>query len=407
MCKNIFILLFVLFSLAATAQNVTRMATAAGTNTYTATFNPPLTSLNSSTLYVVTFTNANTSTTVTLNPDGAVAATAIKDNAGNDPAIGALVAGGTYVLRYNGTNFRVTGTAILTLTNLPNLTIQSNDYLNLDVANDLDFDIGGDGKINGVSGTSGEFIGNVDGHWVWAVPPGSGASASSAVLDVETTSVGNVGTGEDVLYTYTLPADTLNTNGEFIRGRISGIVANNANVKTLKLKFGGTTFLTRGTTTPTIGQGYTIDWEVIRTGATTQICNATFSGSDGTASAYYSTAGETLSGTVAITLTGEATSNDDILKHSSIVTFGFSAAGGGGGGLTVSDFVTSETPTGTVDGVNDTFTLAFTPAGFVHFYVNGLLQEEGGGNDYTITGDTITTTTPPSPGSILLASYIK
>jgi len=79
--------------------------------------------------------------------------------------------------------------------------------------------------------------------------------------------------------------------------------------------------MTRATTTPTIGQGWTIDFEIIRTGATTQKCNATFSGSDGIASAFYSTAGETLSGTVSIVLTGEATATDDIVKETAKVKF--------------------------------------------------------------------------------------
>lgn len=42
-------------------------------------------------------------------------------------------------------------------------------------------------------------------------------------------------------------------------------------------------------------------------------------------------------------------------------------------------WVNKETPTGTVNGVNDTFTLAATPiAGSDHVYLNGLLQEAGG-----------------------------
>lgn len=409
--KNIFLLLFLLLSIAATAQNVTRMATASGTNTYTATFNPPLTSLNSATLYVITFTNANTSTTVTLNPDGLVAATAIKDNAGNDPPVGALVAGGTYTLRYNGTNFRVTGTAILTLTELPNLTIQSNDYINLQADNDIDIDAGGDVKINGVAGTSGEFIGNVDGHWVWATPPGTGGGGvgGSGVLDVQTTTVGNITTGEDVLYTYTLPADTLDVDEEGLNLRFSGRFAANGNTKTLKIKFGPTTIMTRALTDPTITTSWTVVCEIIRTSSTTQECNCTFSGGDGLATSNIATASATLSSTVDIVVTGEATSTDDIERSTGTVTMlgGIGGGGAGGGDLSLSDFVTSETPTGTVDGVNDDFTLAFTPAGGVHFYINGLLQEVGGGNDYTISGPNITTTTPPAPGSILLASYIK
>lgn len=233
----------------------------------------------------------------------------------------------------------------------------------------------------------------------------SSVEVSSGVLDVDTTQVGTVGTGEDTLYTYTVEADTLAADGDTIRGRISGIVGNNGNVKSIKLKFGATTFMTRGTTTPTIGQGFTIDFEIIRTGATSQKCNATFSGSDGTASAYYSVAGETLSGDVDIVLTGEGTDNNDVIKHSAtLITL---QGGLGGGALSSSYFATRETPSGAVDGVNTIFTLVSPPSAFLHFYVNGLLQNEGPGNDYTILGNTITTTVAPPIDSVILASYIK
>src|SRR4029077_21225026 len=60
-------------------------------------------------------------------------------------------------------------------------------------------------------------------------------------------------------------------------------------------------------------------------------------------------------------------------------------------------FVDRETPTGSVNGSNVTFTLANTPiAGSEHVYLNGLLQEPGAGNDYTISGATITYLTAPS-----------
>lgn len=235
-----------------------------------------------------------------------------------------------------------------------------------------------------------------------------GASESGEnILDVSTSQVGTVTTGEDVLYTYTLPSDTLAEDGDAIRGRISGIVGNNGNVKSIKLKFGATTFLTRGTTTPTIGQGFTIDFEIIRTGATAQKCNATFSGSDGTASAYYSAAGETLSGPVDIELTGEGTDTNDVIKHTAVITMLQGGSGGGLGGLNTDDFVTSETPSGAVNDINVTYTLANIPLGFTHVYLDGLLMDEGGGNDYTISGSTITMTSAPPTGSKLRVSYIK
>jgi len=53
--------------------------------------------------------------------------------------------------------------------------------------------------------------------------------------------------------------------------------------------------------------------------------------------------------------------------------------------------VTNETPSGALDGTNVTFTLAHTPlAGTVMLYYNGVHMRPGGGNDYTISGSTIT-----------------
>lgn len=80
------------------------------------------------------------------------------------------------------------------------------------------------------------------------------------------------------------------------------------------------------------------------------------------------------------------------------------SSGGGGGGASVT-FVDKETPSGSVDGSNVTFTLANTPtAGSEHFWVDGTLQKPGG-VDYTISGGTITCTYPPHVGAVLLCSY--
>lgn len=72
-----------------------------------------------------------------------------------------------------------------------------------------------------------------------------------------------------------------------------------------------------------------------------------------------------------------------------------------------SSFVTRETPTGAVNGSNTTFTLANTPVANTEcVYLNGLLQEPGG-NDYTISGATITMVTAPSTGDRLRVNYQK
>lgn len=75
-------------------------------------------------------------------------------------------------------------------------------------------------------------------------------------------------------------------------------------------------------------------------------------------------------------------------------------------GLTSGNFITRETPSGTINGSNTAFTLANTPvAGTEHVYLNGILQTST--TDYTISGSTITYVAAPVAGDILRVSYIK
>lgn len=77
-------------------------------------------------------------------------------------------------------------------------------------------------------------------------------------------------------------------------------------------------------------------------------------------------------------------------------------------GLTNSNFVDKEQPTGAINSSNTSFALANTPvAGSEHVYLNGVLMEAGTGNDYTISGATITMLTAPLTGEKLRVSYRK
>lgn len=77
-------------------------------------------------------------------------------------------------------------------------------------------------------------------------------------------------------------------------------------------------------------------------------------------------------------------------------------------GLLTSNFVDKEIPSGSINSSNTTFTLANTPtAGSEHGYLNGVLQESGAGNDYTISGSVITYLTAPLTGEKLRFSYRK
>jgi len=68
----------------------------------------------------------------------------------------------------------------------------------------------------------------------------------------------------------------------------------------------------------------------------------------------------------------------------------------------------NETPSGLVNGSNTVFTLANTPqSGTEMVHLNGLLQEEGAGNDYTISAATITFVTAPITDDIILVTYLE
>jgi hypothetical protein len=109
----------------------------------------------------------------------------------------------------------------------------------------------------------------------------------------------------------------------------------------------------------------------------------------------------TTSGAFGITLTATATTSVTLPTTGTLVS--------------TTNYVVRETPSGTVNGTNAAFTLANTPvSGTEQVYVNGVLQN-GGGNDYTISGATITFTsnaTPsldarPQTGDVVLVSYLK
>jgi len=76
--------------------------------------------------------------------------------------------------------------------------------------------------------------------------------------------------------------------------------------------------------------------------------------------------------------------------------------------LASTNLVVREVPTGTLNGSNVTFTLGNTPtSGTEMLFVNGILMNAGAGNDYTITGTSITMATAPISTDVLLCTYWK
>jgi hypothetical protein len=80
------------------------------------------------------------------------------------------------------------------------------------------------------------------------------------------------------------------------------------------------------------------------------------------------------------------------------------SGGGGGGGAAL--FADEETPTGSVNGSNTAFTLAFAPSpgASLQLFLNGQLLKPGG-TDYTLSGANITMVNAPATGDVLLAWY--
>ena len=66
----------------------------------------------------------------------------------------------------------------------------------------------------------------------------------------------------------------------------------------------------------------------------------------------------------------------------------------------------NETPSGVIDGSNVTFTLAHTPiGGQIMLYLNGQYLAPGAGEDYTLSGLTITMAAPLVPGDRIRTNY--
>lgn len=85
---------------------------------------------------------------------------------------------------------------------------------------------------------------------------------------------------------------------------------------------------------------------------------------------------------------------------------GTQPGGGGAGDLTTTNFVFRETPSGTVNGSNQIFTLANPPTfGTEQIFLDGVLQELT--TDYTISSANITMIPAPATGSKIRVTYMK
>jgi len=138
--------------------------------------------------------------------------------------------------------------------------------------------------------------------------------ATGETLKTDIAAVGNVGTGEDDLISYEVAASTLAANENTLSFVAAGTFAANGNNKTLKVVWGTTTLFSTGAVAFNTGD-WRITGEIIRTGASAQVACITFTSSNSSLSVSTDLTEPTEDTTTALTLklTGEATSDDDIV----------------------------------------------------------------------------------------------
>jgi len=149
-------------------------------------------------------------------------------------------------------------------------------------------------------------------------------AALGGVLYVTTTVAGNVGTGEDDLASYTVPANTLAVNNQSLWVEASGTITSNVNGKEIRLKLGSESIIIW-----TLPVSVTAYWKIrarcLRTGAATQIWTVDYgystTGGTHVSATITTPSALTLSSSNVLKVTGTATSNNDIQIGTFIVGY--------------------------------------------------------------------------------------
>lgn len=139
-------------------------------------------------------------------------------------------------------------------------------------------------------------------------------------LTTSTTEVGNIGTGEDNLITYTLSQNTLENTGDVLEIISFGAFAANANNKQVKQYLGTTQLFATGAVASN-AKDWVIKSTIIRTAAATQTVISEFNGDTVTVTqtADFVTGTEDFTTDLTIKCTGEATTTDDIIQKGLII----------------------------------------------------------------------------------------
>jgi hypothetical protein len=155
-----------------------------------------------------------------------------------------------------------------------------------------------------------------------AAGSGSGQFHAAGLINAALSSTGNgADTTEDTLQTYSLPTNSLDNVSRCVRITTWGILAANADNKTIKLYFGGSV-ISSGTLTSS-GVNWRSTLTVCKTGASTQSVLGEMSVGATMIAPYYNAGTDTDSSAITIKTTGQAgTANaNDIVSKGQIVEF--------------------------------------------------------------------------------------
>lgn len=228
-----------------------------------------------------------------------------------------------------------TGLLISTSGNITNLVNTGSTFISGDLAISLGANLGLYGSshatlandIKARVGTA-QMFGWDDSTNTFEGKLGGATSAQGGVIlaaQLTGVSVGNIGTGEDDLITYSLPANAFSNNNKGIRYTAWGTFANNGNTKTVNVKFGTTTVATVVHNTSTIRRWYA-SAIVIRTSSGNQdyvayINTSSTAGLTSSGPIEIGTSTQTDSSAITVKCTGTGTNNNDVVQEGSLIEF--------------------------------------------------------------------------------------
>jgi hypothetical protein len=146
----------------------------------------------------------------------------------------------------------------------------------------------------------------------------------SGILNIDVTPVGNIGGGTDDLISYSLPANIMKNDGDYLEVEGWGILAANGNNKTITVNFGSQTIYTTAANAANAGT-WSFKAKIIRLTSSTQeivvefLSNNTDLQNDTDYPAFRTAGTQDLTSALIIKCTGAATSNNDIVQKAQII----------------------------------------------------------------------------------------